>query len=97
MFIYFRCLLEVHDTNEIYPICVFSGRARKPRPTQYNIRCHDLNTVTFRYRTVELAHLDWRPNPVASALMARMVIRAEDRPRVKAECLRMLAHLRVDL
>ncbi|MBX3169621.1 MAG: Rpn family recombination-promoting nuclease/putative transposase [Candidatus Eremiobacteraeota bacterium] len=101
MFMYFRRLLELYDTNQIYPICVFSARARKPRPTEYNIRCHNLNTVTFRYHTIELAHLDWRaflkkPNPVASALMARMAIRAEDRPRVKAECLRMLANLRVD-
>ncbi|MBX3169493.1 MAG: flagellar assembly protein H [Candidatus Eremiobacteraeota bacterium] len=101
MFMYFRRLLELHDTDQIYPICVFSARAKSPRPTEYKIQCHDLTTVTFCYRTVELAHLDWRaflkkPNPVASALMARMAIRPEDRPQVKAECLRMLANLRVD-
>src|SRR5207249_4080779 len=45
--------------------------------------------------------LNWRdfvrkPNPVASALMAKMQIAAEDRPRVKLECLRLLATLRLN-
>jgi predicted transposase YdaD len=45
--------------------------------------------------------LNWRdfirnPNPVASALMTRMHIEPEDRPRVKMECLRMLATLKLD-
>jgi hypothetical protein len=36
------------------------------------------------------------PNPVASALMTKMRIAPEDRPRVKLECLRMLATLKLD-
>lgn len=45
--------------------------------------------------------LNWRdflhqPNPVAAALMAKMQMAPEDRPRVKAECLRVLATLRLD-
>ena len=35
-------------------------------------------------------------NPVASALMAKMKIAPEDRPRVKLECLRMLVTLKLD-
>lgn len=35
-------------------------------------------------------------NPVASALMAKMNIALEERPRVKLECLRLLATLRLD-
>jgi hypothetical protein len=35
-------------------------------------------------------------NPVAAALMARMRIAPVERPRVKAECLRLLATLRLD-
>ena len=35
-------------------------------------------------------------NPVASALMARMKIHPRDRPRVKLQCLRLLATLRLD-
>src|SRR4051794_3237983 len=46
--------------------------------------------------------MNWRdfvrqPNPVASALMAKMKIGPEDRPRVKLECLRLLATLHLDL
>ncbi len=37
-----------------------------------------------------------QPNPVASALMAKMNIALEERPRVKLECLRLLATLRLD-
>ncbi len=51
--------------------------------------------------TLELAQLDWnayleRENPLASALMARMKIARKDRPRVKVQCLRLLATLRLD-
>ena len=37
-----------------------------------------------------------KPNPVASALMARMKIRKRERPLVKLQCLRLLATLRLD-
>lgn len=37
-----------------------------------------------------------RPNPVAAALMVKMKIAPQDRPKVKAECLRLLATLRLD-
>lgn len=45
--------------------------------------------------------LPWRrfvaqQNPVASALMAKMKMAPRDRPKVKAECLRLLAGLRLD-
>ena len=35
-------------------------------------------------------------NPVASALMAKMNIADSDRPKVKLECLRLLATLRLN-
>lgn len=45
--------------------------------------------------------MNWRdflnqPNPVAAALMSKMKIDPGDRPRVKVECLRLLATLRLD-
>jgi Domain of unknown function (DUF4351) len=57
--------------------------------------------LEFHYRVVQLNRLQWRDfmrhsNPVASALMAKMAIAPEDRPRVKLECLRLLATLRLD-
>src|SRR5205085_2937430 len=45
--------------------------------------------------------LSWRdfvsqPNPVASALMAKMQIAPEERSHVKLECLRLMATLHLD-
>ncbi|MDC0835543.1 DUF4351 domain-containing protein [Geitlerinema sp. CS-897] len=37
-----------------------------------------------------------QPNPVAAALMSKMQIAESDRPKVKAECLRLLVTLRLD-
>jgi hypothetical protein len=37
-----------------------------------------------------------QPNPVAAALMSKMKITPEDRPKVKAECLRLLVTLKLD-
>ena len=37
-----------------------------------------------------------RPNPVAVALMTKMQIAPEDRPKVKLECLRQLLTLKLD-
>jgi hypothetical protein len=50
---------------------------------------------------VQLNRLNWRdflnqPNPVASALMAKMNIADKERAKVKAECLRLLITLRLD-
>ena len=57
--------------------------------------------VLVTFRTIQLNRLNWRdflrqPNPVASALMARMRIAPADRPQVKMECLRLLGTLRLD-
>jgi hypothetical protein len=57
--------------------------------------------MEFKYEVVQLNRLNWRNflqnrNPVAAALMAKMNIAPQDRPRVKLECLRLLATLRLD-
>jgi hypothetical protein len=61
----------------------------------------DLAVLHFRYRVIQLALMSWRDymrraNPVASALMAKMGMAPEDRPRVKLECLRLLTTLRLN-
>jgi flagellar biosynthesis/type III secretory pathway protein FliH len=61
----------------------------------------DLDVLTFRFRAIQLNRLDWRnylhqPNPVAAARMAKMKIAPAERPKVKAECLRLLVTLRLD-
>jgi hypothetical protein len=55
-------------------------------------------TLPIHFRDNRLNWLDFvrKPNPVASALMTKMRIAPGDRPRVKLECLRMLATLKLD-
>ena len=100
MFRYFSRLWDRHGLP-VYPIAVLSFAGRKVWPRRYTLDFHDLRVLEFRYRTVQLNQLDWRsfldrPNPVATALMARMKIRKADRPRVKLQCLRLLVTLRLD-
>lgn len=70
-------------------------------PTYHQISFPDFEVLKFNYRVIQLNRLNWRdflnqPNPVASALMAKMNIAFQERPRVKLECLRLLATLRLD-
>ncbi len=56
----------------------------------------------FNFAAIQLNRLNWRDflnqfNPVAAALMSKMRIAAEARPKVKAGCLRLLATLQLDL
>jgi Domain of unknown function (DUF4351)/Putative transposase, YhgA-like len=102
MFVYFARLHEKYGLP-IVPIALFSYDAPKtPEPSVYEVALPSGETVVrFAYRTVQLNRLTWRDflrheNPVAAALMAKMDIAVEDRPRVKLECLRLLATLKLD-
>ena len=59
--------------------------------------------MEFSFESIQLNQLNWRgylnqPNPVAAALMAKMTIAKAkvDRPKVKAECLRLLVTLKLN-
>ncbi|MBC8102578.1 MAG: DUF4351 domain-containing protein [Cytophagales bacterium] len=101
MFRYFARLHEKYALP-IYPVVVFSyDLPRRREPDRYRITLPGRSVLDFRYRVIQLNRLPWRgflrqSNPVASALMARMKFAARDRPRVKLECLRLLATLRLD-
>lgn len=101
LFTYFARLFEKYDLP-IYPIVVFSyGSPKTTEPTSYKVEFPDLNVLNFNYRVIQLNKLNWRdylskPNPIASALMAKMEIIKADRPKVKLECLRMLASLKLN-
>ena len=99
-FRYFTTLWDRYHLP-IYPIAIFSFPGQKLQPQSYSMEFHDMRVLEFRYMTVQLNRLNWseyvdKPNPVASALMARMKIRKHDRPLVKLQCLRLLATLRLD-
>ena len=101
MFRYFARLHEKFGLP-IFPVAIFSfDRPLRPEPNRYRVDFPDFRVLDFAFRAIQLNRLDWRdfvrkPNPVASALMTKMHIAPEDRPRVKLECLRMLATLKLD-
>jgi hypothetical protein len=102
MFRYFARLYEKYG-YPVYPVVVFSyAQPKTPAPKAFTLEFPDLTVLTFNYRVIQLNQLHWRdflqqPNPVAAALMAKMQIDPVDRPRVKAECLRLLVTLKLDL
>lgn len=101
MFFYSVHLDQKYDLP-VYPIALFSYDApRRLEPHRYQVAFPNKTVLTFDFDVIQLNRLDWqdymnRPNPVAAALMAKMHIAPRDRPKVKAECLRLLATLRLD-
>jgi Domain of unknown function (DUF4351) len=101
MFFYFAQLHRKY-LQPVYPIALFSfDEPYRPERDSYQVRVPGLQVMDFHFLTIQLNRLDWRefltqPNPVAAALMAKMEIEPVDRPRVKVECLRMIANLKLD-
>jgi len=101
MFGYFARLHEKYELP-VYPIVIFSyDKPLGDAPSRYEVAFLDRTVLQFDYKVIQLNRLPWRDfvhqaNPVASALMAKMQMAAEDRPKVKVECLRLLASLKLD-
>jgi predicted transposase/invertase (TIGR01784 family) len=101
VFFYFARLHQKY-LQRIYPIVVFSfDEPYREEPNQYTVEFENLKVMEFNFFAIQLNRLNWRdflnqPNPVAAALMSKMRIDPADRPRVKVECLRLLATLRLD-
>ena len=101
VFFYFA---ELHREYRlpIYPIALFSfDEPQRSESSQYRVSLPELDVLTFNFQSIQLNRLNWRDflqyhNPVAAALMAKMSIKEEDRPKVKVECLRLLANLQLD-
>jgi len=101
MFRYFAFLLHNHGLP-VYPIAVLSfDSPRTEQPNHYEVVIANKVILQFDYDVIQLNRLNWRDfmrpkNPVATALMAKMRIEKNDRWRVKLECLRLLATLKLD-
>jgi hypothetical protein len=101
MFHYFARLDEKYALP-VYPIALFSfDTPQRLEPNNYQVEFPDRKVLEFSYAAIQLNRLNWRDflrqqNPVAAALMAKMRIEPQDRPQVKAECLRLLVTLRLD-
>jgi hypothetical protein len=100
-FRYFAAIYLRHGVP-VYPIVIYSGETpKKAQASVYKVDFPDGRVLRFHYHVVQLNRLSWRAfanraNPVASALMAKMKIAERERPRVKAECLRLLVTLKLD-
>ena len=101
IFFYFS-ILHQRYLQRIYPIVVFSfDKPDRQENNRYTVKFGDRTILDFNFEAIQLNRLNWRDylnqqNPVAAALMAKMKIETSDRPKVKAECLRLLATLRLD-
>jgi predicted transposase YdaD len=95
-------VLEALHQTWFHPIVVFSfDEPYREQANQYVVEFDDLKVMEFNFKTIQLNRLNWRnfinqPNPVAAALMSKMRIEPADRPRVKVECLRLLATLKLN-
>jgi hypothetical protein len=101
MFLYGARLYEKHRLP-VFPVALLSYDApRNPEPNVFEFRFGNFAPLRYEFQAIQLNRLNWRdfintPNPVASALMAKMAIAPEDRVAVKFECLRLLATLKLD-
>jgi predicted transposase/invertase (TIGR01784 family) len=101
MFYYFAILHQQH-LKDIYPIVIFSfDQPYRPEENTYKVEFPTRKVLEFSFESIQLNQLNWRdylnqPNPVAAALMSKMKIDPKDRPKVKAECLRLLVTLKLN-
>lgn len=101
MFHYFARLHEKFRLP-VYPIALFTfDEPFQEQENRYVVSFPDREVLDFSFVSIQLNRLNWRDflqreNPVASALMAKMRIDSSERGQVKAECLRLLATLKLN-
>jgi Domain of unknown function (DUF4351) len=101
IFFYFAQLHREY-LEPVYPIAIFSfDEPKRQEPDRYRVRLPGLDVLEFNFLRIQLNQLNWRDflkqkNPVAAALMSKMKIDKQDRAKVKVECLRAIATLKLD-
>lgn len=101
MFHYFAELEKKHSTL-IYPIVIFSYDSPKRAETNtFVVEAPHKKILEFNYDVIQLNRLNWKDflkkkNPIASALMAKMQVKPEERVTVKLECIKLLLALKLD-
>ncbi|MGG6268156.1 Rpn family recombination-promoting nuclease/putative transposase [Leptolyngbya sp. AN03gr2] len=99
---YYLARLHQNYVKDIYPIVIFSfDQPYRAENNTFKIEFPNFKVLEFRFHAIQLNRLNWRdyidhPNPVAAALMSKMKVAKRDRPKVKAECLRLLVTLKLD-
>ena len=101
MFFYFAQLHRQY-LEPVYPIAIFFfDEPKRQEQDKYRVRLPGLDILEFNFLRIQLNQLNWRDflkqkNPVAAALMAKMKIEKKERAKVKVECLRAIATLKLD-
>jgi predicted transposase YdaD len=101
MFTYFAYLFLKYRLP-IYPVVIFSfDKPKRLESNNYQVNFPDCQILSFNYLRIQLNNLNWREylkqaNPIAAGLMAKMAFKPEERVKVKLECLRMIASLKLD-
>lgn len=101
MFFYFAQLHREY-LESVYPIAIFSfDKPQRQEDNKYRLKLPGLDVLEFNFLKIQLNQLNWRDflkqkNPVAAALMSKMKIEKKDRAKVKVECLRAIATLKLD-
>ncbi|WP_394794650.1 Rpn family recombination-promoting nuclease/putative transposase [Armatimonas sp.] len=86
----------------IYPVALFSyDQPLKLAPNMFSMEFPGFVVIQFQFRAIQLNRLSWKDyakkrNPAATALMVKMQIPKEERVKVRLECLRLIATLRLD-
>ncbi len=100
LFLYAAWLIE-HYGLPVYPILLTSyDTPRDAEPDRFEMAVRGCGILDFRYRVVQLNRMNWRDflrqhNPAATALMVRMRIPPVDRPKVKAQIMRLVSTMRL--
>ncbi len=98
MFTYFARLHEKFALP-VYPVVIYShDTPQRPEPNFYRVEFPGWTVLEFNFRVIQLNRLQWQDfvnqrNPVASALMSKMQMDAQERPTVKLVSLQLLASL----
>ena len=101
MFFYFAQLHREY-LESVYPIAIFSfEEPKRQEQDKYRVKLPGLDVLEFNFLKIQLNQLNWRDflkqkNPVAAALMSKMKIATAERAKVKVECLRAIATLKLD-
>ncbi len=101
MFFYFAQLHREY-LEPVYPIAIFSfEEPNRQERDKYRVKLPGLDVLEFNFLKIQLNQLNWRDflkqkNPVAAALMSKMKIAPAERAKVKVECLRAIATLKLD-
>ena len=101
MFFYFAQLHREY-LESVYPIAIFSfEEPKRQEQDKYRVKLPGLDVLEFNFLKIQLNQLNWRDflkqkNPVAAALMSKMKIATAERAKVKVECLRAIATVKLD-